>query len=106
LKKVDILYRALVKRRLKTYKSVAAVEGKKSSAERVDELLENLRSLPDSIDDMASNFYDLDEEAAKAALDDCVKKACEAARLAKLDYNEKEDEFSTWSKKWVEAVGP
>jgi len=106
LKKVDILYRALIKRRLKPYKSVAAVEtGKKSSAENVDELMENLKSLPDLVDDMASNFYDLDEEAARAALADCVKKACETAKLATLDYDGKEDEFSTWSKKWVEAVG-
>jgi hypothetical protein len=106
LKKVDILYRALIKRRLKPYKNVAAVEtGKKSSAENLDGLLDNLKSLPDSVDDMASNFYDLDEEAAKAALADCVKKACETAALAKFDYGGKEDEFSTWSKKWVEAVG-
>lgn len=106
LKKVDILYRALIKRRLKPYKSVAAVEtGKKSSAENVDELMENLKSLPDLVDDMASNFYDLDEEAARAALAGCVKKACETAKLATLDYDGKEDEFSTWSKKWVEAVG-
>lgn len=106
LKKVDILYRALIKRRLKPYKSGATAEtGKKSSAENLDELLENLKSLPDSIDDMASNFYDLDEEAARAALADCVKQACETATLAKLDYDGKEDEFSTWSKKWVEAVG-
>lgn len=106
LKKVDILYRALIKRRLKSYKDGAAAEtGEKSSAENLDELLENLKSLPDLIDDMASNFYDLDEEAAKAALAGCVEKACETATLAKLDYNGKEDEFSTWSKKWVEAVG-
>ena len=106
LKKVDILYRALIKRRLKPYKNVEAVEtGKKSSAENVDELMENLKSLPDLVDDMASNFYDLDEEAARAALAGCVKKACETAKLATLDYDGKEDEFSTWSKKWVEAVG-
>lgn len=106
LKKVDILYRALIKRRLKPYKNVVAAEtGKKSSAENLDELLESLKSLPDSVDDMASNFYDLDEEAARAALTGCVKKACETATLATLDYDGKEDEFSTWSKKWVEAVG-
>jgi hypothetical protein len=107
LKKVDILYRALIKRRLKTYKSSAAAAetDKKSSAENLDELLEKLKSLPDSVDDMASNFYDLDEDAARATLADCVKQACETATLARLDYNDKEDEFSTWSKKWVEAVG-
>jgi len=107
LKKIDILYRALIKRRLKTFKSVAGVKegGNKSSAQYLDDVLDNLKSLPDSIDDLASNFYDLDEEAARTALDDCVKKACDTATLAKLDYDGKEDEFSTWSKKWVEAVG-
>jgi hypothetical protein len=106
LKKIDILYRALVKRRLKAYKNVPkADDKKKSSAEHLDELMDNLKALPDSIDDLASNFYDLDEDAARAALGGCVKKACETATLAKLNYDGKEDEFSTWSKKWVEAVG-
>jgi hypothetical protein len=106
LKKIDILYRALIKRRLKTYKSVTAMEDDKaSSAQNLDALLDNLKSLPDSVDDLASNFYDLDEEAARTALAGCVKKACETATLAKLNYDGKEDEFSTWSKKWVEAVG-
>jgi hypothetical protein len=106
LKKIDILYRALIKRRLKTYKTVVATEdGKGSSAQDLDALLDNLKSLPDSVDDLASNFYDLDEEAARNALAGCVKKACETATLARPNYDGKEDEFSTWSKKWVEAVG-
>lgn len=109
LKKVEILYKALVKRRLKAYKNVATKdkqEGKKqSSAEYLDEIMENLKALPHMVDDLASTFYDLEEEPAKTALDDCVKKACETATLARLDYEGKEDEFSTWSKKWVEATG-
>jgi hypothetical protein len=105
LKKVEILYKALVKRRLKTYKSVAAaVEGKKSSAEYLDALMDGLKELPDSIDDMASTFYDLEEEDAKTALDECLDKAREIAVLARLNYDGEEDEFSTWSKKWIEAV--
>ena len=105
LKKVEILYKALVKRRLKTYKSVAVVEeGKKSSAEYLDEVMDGLKALPDLIDDMASTFYDLEEEAAKTALDGCLEKARGIAVLARLDYNGEEDEFSAWSKKWIDAV--
>ena len=104
LKKVEILYKALVKRRLRTYKSVAAVEGRKSSAEYLDELMDGLKELPDSIDDMASTFYDLEEEDAKTALDECLEKARGIAVLARLNYDGEEDEFSTWSKKWIEAV--
>ena len=104
LKKVEILYKALVKRRLKTYKSVAAVEGRKSSAEYLDELMDGLKELPDSIDDMVSTFYDLEEEDAKTALDECLEKARGIAVLARLSYDGEEDEFSTWSKKWIEAV--
>lgn len=105
LKKVEILYKALVKRRLKAYKSVTAVDGKQSSAAYLDEIMDNLKTLPDMIDDLASTFYDLEEESAKTALSDCVKKARETADMAKLDYDGKEDEFSTWSKKWIEATG-
>lgn len=109
LKKVEILYKALVKRRLKPYKGVAAAavvgEGEnKSSAEYLDEILDGLKALPDSVDDMVSTFYDLEEEAAKAALDECLEKARGIAVLARLNYDGEEDEFSTWSKKWIEAV--
>lgn len=104
LKKIEILYKALVKRRLKAYKSVTAEEGKQSSAQYLDEMLENLKALPHMVDDLASVFYDLEEEPAKTALNDCVKKAHETATLAKLDYEGKEDEFSAWSKKWIEAT--
>ena len=104
LKKVEILYKALVKRRLKTYKTVAAVEGKKSSAEYLDELMDGLKELPDSIDDMASTFYDLEEEDAKTALNECLEKARKMAVLARLNYDGEEDEFSKWSQKWIEAV--
>lgn len=105
LKKVEILYKALVKRRLKAYKSVAAEAEKKSSAEYLDEVMDLLKEVPDLVDDLASMFYDLEEKSAKDALSACVTKARETATLAKLDYEGKEDEFSTWSKKWMEAVG-
>jgi len=105
LKKVEILYKALVKRRLKTYKGIAAAEeGKKSSAEYLDEVMDGLKALPDSIDDMASTFYDLEDDAAKTALDECLEKAREIAVLARLNYDGEEDEFSTWSQKWIDAV--
>lgn len=105
LKKVEIMYKALAKRRLKAYKAVKSQEGVKSSAELLDEITDSLSTLPDMVDDLASTFYDLEEEQAKKALGECVTKARETAELARLDYEGKEDQFSTWSKKWMEAIG-
>lgn len=104
LKKVEILYRALGKRRLKAFKSVEAADGRRSGVEYLDEIVANLKALPDKVDDLASTFYDLDEEAVEEALADCVDKARETAKLARLDYDGKEDEFSKWSEKWIVAV--
>lgn len=104
LKKVEILYKALGKRRLKAFKSVDDGEAKRSGVEYLDEIVGNLKALPDKVDDLASTFYDLDEEAVEEALADCVDKARETAKLARLDYDGKEDEYSKWSEKWIEAV--
>lgn len=107
LKKIGILYQALIKRRLKPYKHETSgqKQGKQSSAEWLDSIVTNMRMIPHMVDELASTFYDLDEEQAKSVLERCVTKARDTAGLAELTYSGIEDEFTTWSKKWREAIG-
>ena len=107
LKKIGILYQALIKRRLKSYTSEAGDQkaGKQSSAEYLDSIVTNMRVMPHMVDELASTFYDLDEEQAKSALERCLIKARDTAALAELTYSGAEDEFTVWSKKWKEAIG-
>ncbi|KAF2144921.1 uncharacterized protein K452DRAFT_265377 [Aplosporella prunicola CBS 121167] len=103
VKTVAVLYQALVKRRLKAY-SVSAASEDKSQTEKLDQLLDILSSIPDQIDEVASAFYDLDGEEAKKVFADCCGNARKAADLVKQNWEGKDDEFTAWSAKFVEAM--
>lgn len=116
LKMVGMLYQALIKRRLKTFPKTSSssapasaqntpgTDTTQSSMERLDQLLTTLKSIPDSVDDLASAFYDLDEDEAKKTLDICCGKAKRAITIVKQTWTGQDDEFTTWSGKWVEAL--
>ncbi|KAK4542590.1 hypothetical protein LTR36_006638 [Oleoguttula mirabilis] len=108
LKKVVLLYSALIKRRLKTYKrSVEHENGEKANVvEKLDETMQCLRRIPHQVDELASCFYDLDEERAKAMLAKCTDEAKRAALVMEKSWETAaDDEFTAWSRKWKEAVG-
>lgn len=106
LKKIGILYQALIKRRLKPYKHETGEQkpDKQSSAEYLDSIIANMRMIPHMVDELASTFYDLDEEQAKSVLERCIVRACGTADLAEITYSGAEDEFTIWSRKWKDAI--
>ncbi|KAJ4349726.1 uncharacterized protein N0V89_008344 [Didymosphaeria variabile] len=109
LKMVGVLYQALIKRRLKIYPGSAATgptngEAQKDHMATLEELMKLLRSIPEQVDDLASAFYDLDEDEAKAMLDKCSGEAKSAAGLVKQNWTGTDDEFTAWSTKWVDAL--
>jgi hypothetical protein len=113
LKLVGILYQALIKRRLKTYPVAAAstkagtskgVEGETSSpGPKLDELMTLLKTIPETVDDLASAFYDLDEDSVKELLEQGCKEAKSAAGVVKQSWAGVDDEYTAWSQKWVDA---
>lgn len=100
-KKIVLLYTALIKRRLKTFKT----GGHNASVERLDHIMERLKAAQSEVDDLASCFYDLSEDNAKTQMAKCVSDARAAADGAKMNWEGKEDEFTVWSRKWEEAIG-
>jgi uncharacterized protein YukE len=111
LKMVGMLYQALVKRRLKTYPAssilepTAAPDGTTSTpCKRLDELMNTLKTIPETVDDVAGAFYDLDEDEAKQTLDKCCGEAKSAIELVKQSWNGEDDEFTIWSGKWISAL--
>ncbi|KAK4619313.1 hypothetical protein CLAFUW4_11668 [Fulvia fulva] len=99
LKKIVLLFNALIRRRLKPFE-----DGEKGKVKALDAVVEMLRSVQKDVDDLANCFYELNEEDVKVALETCVGHAKEACKIAKLK-DGKEDEFTTWSQKWEEAIG-
>ncbi|KAH9820919.1 Grap2 and cyclin-D-interacting [Teratosphaeria destructans] len=105
LKKIVLLYNAVIKRRLKTYKSCPGeAESTSNNIDRLDKAMERLRRLPHQVDELASCLYDLDEVRAIAQLKKCVAEASHVAERLFPSWDAREDEFTTWSVKWKEAI--
>lgn len=108
LKKIVLLYTALIKRRFKTFKGEPAAKEAPTGAsnvERLDQAMQSLGRIPHQVDELASCFYDLSEERASEQLVKCVGEAKSAAQAVHADWNGAEDGFSAWSSKWQDAVG-
>ncbi|TIA45963.1 hypothetical protein D6C83_05600 [Aureobasidium pullulans] len=102
LKKIQFLYAAITKRRLKTF--TADIASKKVNILTLDKLMHLLKDLPESVDDLANAFYELDADQVDTILASCVANACSAAELLKIDWNGKDDEFTAWVTKWTSVV--
>ncbi|KAK5680460.1 hypothetical protein LTS10_007388 [Elasticomyces elasticus] len=107
LKKVVLLYTAVLKRRLKTFdagtKDLATKEREKG-VRRMDEAMERLGRIPHQIDELAACLYDLDEAKSRATLEKCVKEAVAASTVMAESWEGQVDEFTAWSGKWRAAV--
>lgn len=99
LKMVGVLYAALVKRRLKPFPFPF-----QDGMATLDHLMSLLKSIPESVDDLASAFYDLDSQEAKALLKKCCDDAARAAEMVRIGWEGGEDEFTVWSGKWRDAM--
>lgn len=115
LKMIGMLYQALIKRRLKTFPAKAAAastttsngDGKEAGDDampKLEKLMKHLRAIPENVDDLASAFYDLEEDEARKTFEKCCKEAKGAAELVKKSWTGTDDEFSAWSSKWVDAL--
>lgn len=116
LKMVGMLYVALIKRRLKPFpsglqpfppaaeKTADDIKTEQESIAQLEKLMAHLRAIPESVDDLASAFYDLDEDEAKATFDKCCSEAKAAATLVRRTCAGTEDAFSVWSDKWIDAL--
>ncbi|KAL5115070.1 hypothetical protein ACEQ8H_007045 [Pleosporales sp. CAS-2024a] len=107
LKTIGMLYQALIKRRLKTYPAASADSSSRaasSPARKLDELMALLKAIPDTVDDLAGAFYDLDEDGAQGFLHEAKAQAKRAAELVKQNWAGGEDEFTAWSATWAAAL--
>lgn len=117
LKMVGMLYQALIKRRLKTFSnaspnstvSAATTNGDADAAPpdpmvKLEELMAHLKTIPETVDDLASAFYDLDEDESKKTIDKCCGEAKTSIALVKRSWAGNDDEFTVWSAKWIDTL--
>ncbi|KAF7443616.1 hypothetical protein A1F94_009709 [Pyrenophora tritici-repentis] len=108
---IGMLYQALIKRRLKTYPASSTLEPTAnangtgpSPSKKLDDLMSILKTIPETVDDIAGAFYDLDEDEAKQTLEKCCAETKSAIELVRQSWTGEDDEFTGWSTKWVSAI--
>jgi len=102
LKKITFLYTAVIKRRIKTFTKEIAKQ--QTNVQRMDEIMDKLKSIPESIDDLASAFYDLDIEEINSCRSSLLTQAKNLVSIVHLNWSGSEDEFTTWCQKWIEVT--
>jgi hypothetical protein len=107
LKLVDMLYKAVAKRRIKTFPHTTPPSGGESALFHVkilEELVNLLKSIPESVDDLANSFYELEVEEATSILSAITSNAKTAATTVTKSWTDADDEFTLWHAKFLEAL--
>ncbi|TID24967.1 hypothetical protein E2P81_ATG04072 [Venturia nashicola] len=107
LKLVDMLYKAMAKRRMKTFPvKTQPLEDEEARAQvkTLDEVVAVLKSIPESVDDLANAFYELDAEEATSILTKITTDAKAVATKVEKSWTNTSDEFTTWRTKFGEAL--
>ena len=107
LKMMVLLYNAAIKRRFRslpplpspsaTEPATGVIEPITSNpAERIDAIISSLQRIPDTADELANAFYELDSEGIDEAMKECWGAGMAAAELLRDSWNGGEDEFTAW----------
>ena len=112
LQSLIILYRAISKRRLRSFPDDAMKKTLSPSssspqprpASKLDALQNHLSGIPSTADELAAAFYSLDAPLAEIVLSRICATGVQAALEVKMDWTGREDEFSEWLGKWIDVV--
>lgn len=104
LRLVTLLYQALTKRRLKKLPSFPPTSPDSTVPSRLDEMARLLAKLPDSFNNLACAFYDLEPSEIDKTMDQCFFDAFAASELFARDWQGNRDEFSEWTDKFQAEI--
>jgi hypothetical protein len=76
-----------------------------SNIEALDRTLEILGRIPENVDELIGEYYELHSEESIVRQDKCISLATSVVKEMRLDWEGKEDIFTVWSEKWLEAIG-
>ncbi|CZT12970.1 uncharacterized protein RAG0_16604 [Rhynchosporium agropyri] len=114
LRLLGMMYQAVVKRRFKslpklplpkiTSGPVEEGSGKPILVNTVDEVLEMMKKIPDTVDELASAYYELDVKDIEDQMEKCFLSGFSALELLNKNWKGEEDEFSVWLQKFQLAM--
>lgn len=107
LKMMVLLYNAAIKRRFRSLPPLPSPSTAEPAAgiiepipsnpaSRIDAIISSLQQIPDTADELANAFYELDSEGIDEAMKECWEAGLAAAELLKDGWNGGEDEFTAW----------
>lgn len=104
----QILYQAVIKRRLKALPPLVRAPASSLPYSHtitiLDQLMSHLEVVPTEADELASAFYELNNNSAKEYHNRIIDHAKKAALLAEVSWDGKEDALTEWSRKWLTLV--
>ena len=114
---VRMLYKVIIKRRLRSFVPVLTTTTTTSAdassdeannsvttSTRLDLLMRDLEFIQEETDELASAFYELDGLQAAERLDQCLDAAKRAASLMKPAWDGSSDEFTPWIERWLVMI--
>ncbi|KAL2759914.1 hypothetical protein ACRALDRAFT_1060109 [Sodiomyces alcalophilus JCM 7366] len=94
-----LLYQAIIRRRLKTLPPLPK-EGSSHVTDRLDQMVESLKSLSHQFDELAGTFYDLDSDEIDRMSGQCFSDVCALSELLQKPWDKDSDEFTEWAEKF------
>ncbi|KAL2063182.1 hypothetical protein VTL71DRAFT_6254 [Oculimacula yallundae] len=110
---LGMMYQAVVKRRFKTLPSLPLPESDPGKVEAkvipdvvacVDEVLDTMKKIPDTVDELPGAFYELDVKDIDEQMAKCFFSGLDALQLLTKNWKGEEDEFTAWLQKFQLAM--
>ncbi|MCJ1361379.1 hypothetical protein MMC16_000478 [Acarospora aff. strigata] len=108
LQHVHLIYPPIIKRRLKRFPATPPTptlhrQGK-PRLEVLDEVMGSLKLIPEEVDELAAACYQQNREDIKSQLASVRKLAVKTMEVLSLNWEDEPDEFTSWSKKWLDMM--
>ena len=108
---IKMLYKPIIKRRLRTFPSPASSASSDTPLKnhagcliKLDALMNHLKTIQDQTDELANTFYEHDAEAADTLMQECISLAKQSASAIRLTWAGEEDELTPWLGKWKDMI--
>ena len=106
LQHVDLIYPPIIKRRLKRLPILpnSTDQCRNTQLEVLDEVMSSLKLIPEEVDELAGFCYQQNHQEIKVKLAKVCELAVKTMDRLSLDWEAESDEFTKWSKRWLELM--
>lgn len=106
LRHIDLIYPPIIKRRLKRLPLVSSLTERSENTQLdvLDEVIGYLKLIPAEVDELAGFCYQQNHEEITSQLAKVCDLAAKTMARLSLNWQAESDEFTKWSKRWLEMM--